>query len=412
MLRFRVATSFFLGLLAASPAVADDSLSGSADSQEFSLDGYVDIRLVHPSDEHSWMEGGLGKLRFDRAPGEIDPVLAEIVAEASAQVAPDLLGFLCLRYTDDQRTPIDALQAYVRYRPVSTTAWRWSMKVGAFFPPVSLENDELGWSSYWTLTPSAINSWVGDELRTIGGEGKIEWRGERDTIDATAAVFGANDPAGVLIDLRGWSLNDRPTGLFDRVRLPGTPAFYYSLFREIDDRAGWYTSASWERKDLGRVTATRYDNEADPTATRDGQIAWHTKFWSGGLATDLLGLTILAQGMTGETEVNPSPDYDRRVEFQAVYVLAGLDFEQWRLATRFDVFGTDAIETISGAPSKSDLSEHGYAVTFSATWLPETWLRLSGEALLAHSYRRQREETGLDPNADELQLQTSARIYY
>ena len=44
------------------------------------------------------------------------------------------------------------------------------MKTGAFFPTISLENDDLGWTSPYTLTPSAINSWIGDELRTIGSE--------------------------------------------------------------------------------------------------------------------------------------------------------------------------------------------------------------------------------------------------
>src|SRR5258705_9405197 len=60
------------------------------------------------------------------------------------------------------------------YRPVSTSAFRWSIKAGAFFPPISLENTEIGWTSPWTLTPSAINAWVGEELRTIGLEGRSE----------------------------------------------------------------------------------------------------------------------------------------------------------------------------------------------------------------------------------------------
>ena len=47
----------------------------------------------------------------------------------------------------------------------------WSVKTGAFFPTISLENDDLGWTSPYTLTPSAINSWIGEELRTIGSEG-------------------------------------------------------------------------------------------------------------------------------------------------------------------------------------------------------------------------------------------------
>ena len=50
-----------------------------------------------------------------------------------------------------------------------------SVKAGAFFPAISLENDDLGWTSPYTLTPSAINSWIGEELRTIGSEGILRY---------------------------------------------------------------------------------------------------------------------------------------------------------------------------------------------------------------------------------------------
>ena len=55
----------------------------------------------------------------------------------------------------------------------------WSVKAGAFFPTISLENDDLGWTSPYTLTPSAINSWIGEELRTIGSEGIAALRHRR-----------------------------------------------------------------------------------------------------------------------------------------------------------------------------------------------------------------------------------------
>jgi len=78
-----------------------------------------------------------------------------------------------LRAEPDDRNVVDALEAYLRYAPASDGDVSWSMKAGAFFPTISLENDDLGWASPYTLTPSAINSWIGDELRTIGGEGKL-----------------------------------------------------------------------------------------------------------------------------------------------------------------------------------------------------------------------------------------------
>src|SRR6185295_12162247 len=143
---------------------------------------------------------------------------------------------------------VDLVEAYFKYRPVSTTPLRWSFKAGAFFPPISLENDGIGWTSPWTLTPSAINSWVGEELRTIGGEGRLEWRGAAHQLEAFGALYAANEPAGALLADRGWALHDRPTGLFDRVRIPDAMAatlrrsapFYEGPFQQLDGRVGWY----------------------------------------------------------------------------------------------------------------------------------------------------------------------------
>ena len=70
-----------------------------------------------------------------------------------------------------QRSGVDALEGYLAGIPPSQGDVSWSVKTGAFFPTISLENDDLGWTSPYTLTPSAINSWIGEELRTIGSEG-------------------------------------------------------------------------------------------------------------------------------------------------------------------------------------------------------------------------------------------------
>ena len=59
----------------------------------------------------------------------------------------------------EPQTPgvVDALEAYLRYDDAGAHDLSWSVKAGAFFPTISLENDDLGWASPYTLTPSAIN---------------------------------------------------------------------------------------------------------------------------------------------------------------------------------------------------------------------------------------------------------------
>ena len=387
-------------------------------AQDLTFHGYADLRIVVPSnDDDTWLEGGLSKTRFGRADGDAEVRFGEVVAEAHAQFGTELTAVGVIRYDEDQRTPLDVIEAYARYRPVSTSPLRWSVKAGAFFPPISLENNEIGWTSRWTLTPSAINTWVGEELRTIGAEAQFELRGQTNTFEANAGLFGWNDPAGFLIDVRGWALGDRPTGLFDKPRLPDAFMSYASaflapttpMFKEIDGRAGYYARAAWENRDLGRIEVLRYDNRADPTAF-DGVPAWRTEFWSVGLKTHVGEFEILTQGMTGETEVAPFPGYDRVVEFWSGYVLAGREFGDWRFAARAELFGSDA--TINNVANDPDYGEYGHAVALAATWTPREWLRLTGEALSIDSYRPLRHDDGLAADSRETQVQLGARFSF
>ena len=155
---------FLLTIGAAAPALAAD----------FSFNGYGDFRLVAPPSTGSYLDGDLGKLRYGTDDEVFQP--GDIVGEGRVTIVPELMATATARINTQYGPAVDLIEGYVRYRPVSTTAWRWSGKVGAFFPPMSLENDQIGWTSFWTITPSAINSWVGEELRTIGAEGTLEWR--------------------------------------------------------------------------------------------------------------------------------------------------------------------------------------------------------------------------------------------
>ncbi|MBI1776280.1 MAG: hypothetical protein HYR63_13115 [Proteobacteria bacterium] len=359
----------------------------------------------------------MGKLRFnggsDQGP---DIHLGQLLADARLKLGPDVLAFASVRYEPKQKTAIDILEAYGRYQPISTPSTLWSIKLGAFFPPISLENEGVGWTSPWTLTPSAINSWVGDELRTIGGESTLEWRYGTGAFGITGAVFGKNDPTGALLADRGWTFGDRPTGLFDRLRIPDVvlraqrrrAPGWMSEFREIDNTPGFYGGLSWRENDIGRLTLLHYDNGADPAARRYGQFAWRTEFNSAGIETYLGDFVVLSQGMVGETEINPSQASRSITHFQSAYLLAGRYFGNWNAALRLDVFAT---QERSGP--NNDYTEHGHALTLAVTWGPVRWFKLSGEVLRIDSSRVQRSrELGLPQRSVETQLQLNARFVY
>ncbi|MDE1986943.1 MAG: hypothetical protein KGL56_11270 [Alphaproteobacteria bacterium] len=388
---------------------------GYAAGADFHFEGFADLRLIVPSTQGSYYYGDLGKTRYGYDDGKVAAELSDIVGEESVQIRPALTAVATGRVSTHYGPAVDLIEAYARYQPSSTTAWLWSVKAGAFFPPISLENDQIGWTSAWTITPSAINSWVGYELRTIGAEGTLEWRHAGGVLTMNGAVFGWNDPAGVLMADRGWSFDDRVSGLLEHERIPDamaaslrrTPPIQTRLFSEIDNSPGWYAKLSWMQAGLGHVEVMHYDNNADPSAKTDGQFAWHTRFWDIGYRKQIGNLALLAQAMTGSTEIRPAPLRRNTTNFAAAYILAGLDIDPWRLAARFDAFRT---HTLAATPSLQN--EDGTAGTVSATWFATTWLQLTGEILVVDSMRPQRTLAGDPARATETQSQLLARVYF
>jgi hypothetical protein len=385
-------------------------------AQDISGGIYADLRLTSNSSQNAAVDGGLGKLRYGGNDGadQLAVRLADINGWANLMLSPDLLAYADVNYDPRQRLPIDLDEAYLRYRPVSLSPWRWSVKIGAFFPPLSLENTGPGWSSQWTLTPSAINSWVGEELRTIGGEARIEWRGDVDRLAAYSALYGANDPAGVLIAARGWDLTDRITGVFDRIRLPdasfqakSSGPVWRQPFAEIDGNPGYYAGLDWRHEGWGRINILFYDNRGDPHAF-SGHFAWKTGFAAIGAETEIMGVTLMAQGLSGKTVVDPEGDEGYATHFDSAFLLAGYRWAEWRIALRGELFETTARWQDPGAR----LSEHGHAETLALTWRPMKSLRLTAEAIQLDSFRDQRQFIGQPAQQADRQFQLNARISY
>ena len=396
-----------LGLLASVPAGAED----------FSAHGYLDCRLIARAGERSWADGGLGKTRF--GDGGVGAGCVQAGFTARAQLTPALMALAEVQYQTTDHNSFSLLEAYLRYRPVSTTPWRWSVKVGEFFPPISLENDAIGWTSPWTITPSAINGWVGEEIRAIGAEARLEWRGDAQSIEGIAAVVRSNDPAGELLAARGWALSDITSGIGSLVREPdvyaidsGEPVpLRFNPFLENDSHVGWYAGADWRATGRGRLTVLRYDNEADPASHSNGVspvFSWRTEFWSFGAEAELGDIVLLGQAMTGSTAVTYSPFFSTSTDFRAAYVLAGWNRGAWRPALRFDAFSTEQL------PRSIDnrVREHGNAVTVALNWRPRDWLRLTAEALRVYSWRNQRIQEGIAPTQTDNLVQINARLMF
>ena len=392
-------------------------LAGSAHAGSLDWHGYIDFRAVGSAQEQDWTDGGLGKTRFGG--GGATAATGGAFA-ASVQLAPEWLASGTVQVMPQQRHPLDILDASIRYRPVSTTPWRWSVRMGAFFPPISLENGNIGWTSPWTLTPSAVNTWVGEELRVVGTEVRIEHRADTGTLALFGSLFGRNDPAGELLATRGWGMGDLTSGLSASLREPDavaplvgtTPPVLYRPFVEIDHRIGWYAGVDWDAPAYGKVSLLRYDNRADPTREQDyaGRevYAWDTRFWSLATQSQMGNVVLAAQAMHGATAFEPAPGLLLDTQFNAGYLLLAWGQGAWQPAIRLDLFQTRQLPEWLPDP----LSEHGNAATIALNWRPKQHVRVTGELLRVDSTRNQRRLDGASPRQIDTQLQVNVRLQY
>ncbi len=372
------------------------------------IEGYVDLRLFAPPNIESWLYNGLGRLPY-RGDG-ISAELGPAALEGIAQLTPDLSAFADIQYDTRLPHPFTLTEAYLTYRLVERPQWALSVKVGEFIPPVSLENDGVGWTSLWTLTSSAINSWVGEEVRSFGGESRLTWRDGTRSAALIGSLFAGNEGTGTLLAQRGWSMGDILGGVPGRLPLPDNDTASYqeyeNPFQQIDGHVGWYAGLSARDSSYGGITFLRYQNEADPTMRGPMGFAWRTNFWSVGADTQIGPVTVLGQIMIGDTTVAPSAHFT--TNFQAAYVLVGWTEGKWRLAARADVFGTQVISPFPNPPG----NENGNAGTVDLTWRALRWLRITGEVVRLDSERSENVSVGLPARMREVQSQLNLRVSF
>jgi hypothetical protein len=376
------------------------------------IEASLDLRLVESDGRDSFVDGGLGKLRYDG--DDEGPQLGRARLAWRGAVAGNWHASVDLSaWSLDDHNPIDVTEAWLEWRPVPTSAWRSNLKLGAFYAPISLEHRAPGWSNPYTISSSAINTWVGEELRTIGVAYELEHLGIADggrfDYGVQAAVFGWNDPAGVIVAYRGFSLNDRQTPLFGRI---GTFAFggreQRVIFAEIDDRPGYYAS-TYLKTDSGlELRALHYDNRGDPTAEKPSidDYAWDTRFNSLGARYDSPhGTALIAQWLVGSTRATPDPRFTWH--YDSYFLLVAQDFGRHRLAARYDDFSTRQSRKYS--PTRW-AREDGEALTLGWTWQIREHMELAAEWLRVDSTHSVRAMLGESPNAIEHSLQFAVRL--
>lgn len=392
-----------LVLLAAAPGRADEyTVAGEPGVW---LRALLDVRVARGGRAPSWMEGGPGKTRYGGVDddGRFERVTRFAISQLALETGGMLPGDIELHAQVNWDGDVDdrgdtspdhdlprLVEGWAR-RAFGDTRDGWSVLVGVSNPPSSLEHVGPAWTPRYTLTPSALDTWLWEEGRVLGVE--VDWWTATANDTAFSAYAGAGwgpDQQGILLARRGWVLSDWLAGINSRLPLPGGGATHE--FDERDGRPALYAGGSvrdpWK---LGELRLGYFDNLGDLAV----EGVWETRFATvGATVAPLPGLDLIFQYLIGTT-ANRTNGFNDTV--QAFYPLASYRWRGHRLSVRYDSFRVQ--DDASGPPFDR---ERGWAVTVA--WLYEFWLRhrVGFEYLIVDSYRPDR--AAPDPSDDGWQV--------
>jgi hypothetical protein len=403
--------------LCASPAVAQSNLSlFSPDNLEL----IGDVRLVAVDGERSWIDGGFGKLRSSGDDLRVRPQLGNVNLVWQPQFTWSLSATIVGSLQGGERTEAGLSQAYLSFKPMRGSKVAFSARAGLMFPPVSLEHEGADWHVADSITPSAINSWIGEEVRPVAVEGTLAASLGAHKLRATGAIFAANDTAGTLLTFRGWALHDRTTLVFRRQPLPPLDAdiaAYQAPFTHplldvapgFAQRPGYYAKLVWQLPMPVRFELFRYDNRANPEAANSGfEWGWRTQFNHLGVAVDFgSGTELKLQAIDGRTRMGFAEEGRRWVDnrFRSAFALLAHPFGHLGIALRAEAFDTRN----RGSDVDREYDDTGWSAMLAGK---REWGRITGLVELLHvsSRRQNRTDVGLTPRQRQTQLQAEARI--
>jgi hypothetical protein len=392
------------------------ALAQGADAEpKFHLYGIATIRGVGATGGVSWLRGGLEPLESSGATDR-----RTVLTRESLQLGGDwkpsrhFVAHIHAVARDDGPGALGnhfgIPEAYFDIRPLTSEKNQLQVRTGMFFLPTSRENVGPLWSSPYTITYSALNTWIAEEVRPVGVDFSYRHTAESGTSTSFGvAAFRRNDTMGTLLAWRGWSLGDHlavyrevlPLSAsslrehFPQQRADGTRPFEHDL----DENIGWSGRGRWQFRDLAVVQFTHVDNRgngefyADPSPT-SGEWAWHTRFYiAGGEWTPDPVTTFAAEYSWGRTSLyNEGPDLPYvNMGYYAGYILASRRIGLNRVSFRFDQFGTDDRQTARIVTS----NEHGAAWTVSYFRIAGPTVRIGLEWVSTHG-RRLVQQPGAD----------------
>lgn len=337
----------------------------------FRVHGLMDLRAARTTQRRSWAyhdvapgggdRGGLNKLRYGGRDTNLDGrgdtpasliAVPQAIMLAEAGIPSVGRAVMHLNWDADSETgngSVGVIEGYVEMQ----RAWNGHagrLRAGAFYPPISWEHPEMAWTTRYSITPSAFNSWVGEDTRGIGVEGAWNWTPATEVeTRLIAAAFSGCDQSGWVLLERGWALHDYQLDLnaVYPLQTVGEGVVLNHPFKEYDGRLGYYGQA--DVAVAGHLVELRggiWDNRGDKTAQFLGSHldVYATRVIHGGARVAWRHYELLGQFATGKSEHHDGPGAPPRKDFQTWYALASGEFRRLRATARWDDFQVDNLE--------------------------------------------------------------------
>lgn len=313
------------------------ALATSANAQSFQILGYLTGHSTYVKAPPSWTGGGFGRFDVGADAAREHAVRSTAVAQLGADWSPTTWltahGHVLARSepSGTQGRRFGVVEAYADLH-----SERWRLRGGYFFLGTSRENVDPLWTSPYTITYSALNSWIGQEVRPVGADLQYS---PNFYITLGATTFRDNDTMGTLPAARGWTFGNRLSVYDEAVAVPPPQNLTKPFTRDLDGLWGHSERVRVQLPERAMLQVTHLDNRAE-LVDRRGQVPWLTRFDIVGAQAGTNGpFTLAAEWMSGETTVG-FPGGSFTMDFDTVYLLGSYKHEHDRISARVERFAT------------------------------------------------------------------------
>jgi hypothetical protein len=340
-------------------------LATTAGAQSFQLHGFVSAREIYVNAQRSWLQGGVG--RFDVGADTVNDT--KLVNTYNAQLGFDwtpMSWFLVhadgvARKQQSGHVGGKRVGLVQAYADVFNDHFR--LRAGEFWLPTSRENTDPLWTSKYTITYSALNSWMAQEVRPIGAD--LQWSPSF-YVTAGVTAFRGNDTMGTLLAGRGWTFGNYLATYNENLPTP-EPALTRPFGEDLDSKNGYAERIRISLPERAMLQVTHIDNRAtlSPGPVK-GEEPWATRFnIVGAEVGSTAPITLAAEWMRGSTAVG-FPGGSFTMNFDTAYLLGSYKYGHERFSGRIERFATSN----ASHPANDGAREHGHAVTVA--WMHES----------------------------------------